>query len=105
MLFLLKKGERSVVNEMILNESVIQVQRFEHRKVNGLNEVSVEFKVSSEAYHDMAILLYQQSFDVKVPETGLQFKGTIQQYSTSITNLYEKNQIGDYSLTLREMKD
>ena len=48
------------------------------------------------------MLLYQETSDVEVPDMNLQFTGVIQQYSTSITNLYEKNQVGDYSLTLCE---
>ncbi|WP_428908085.1 DUF3219 family protein [Niallia sp. Krafla_26] len=91
-----------MVSKILLNENVIEVHRFQQRELNGLQEILVEFKVSSENYHDIAVLLYQQTFEVVVPEIGLQFKGTIQQYSTSITNLYEKDQIGDYSLTLRE---
>lgn len=93
-----------MVNEIILNDSLIKVHSFEDRIVNNSHEISVRFKVTSEEYHDIATLLYQGTFNVKVPERGLAFKGTIQQYSTSITNLYEKGQVGDYSVTLREVK-
>ncbi|MTT31343.1 DUF3219 family protein [Terrilactibacillus sp. BCM23-1] len=31
-------------------------------------------------------------------------KCTIKQYYTSITNLYEKGHVGEYSLTLQEIK-
>ncbi len=93
-----------MVNEIILNGKIIKTQRFDHRIINGLNEISVDFKVHSEEYHEVAMLLYEGTFDVKVPQLDLVFRGTIQQYSTSITNLYEEHQVGDYSLTLRETK-
>ncbi|WP_019392539.1 DUF3219 family protein [Priestia filamentosa] len=94
-----------MVREIILNNTLIKVHSFEERKVNNFHEISVGFKVTSEAYHDIAMLLYRGTFDVKVPERSLSFRGTIEQYSTSITNLYEKGQVGDYSLTLLEMKN
>lgn len=98
-------GDDSMVKEIILNNTLIKVHSFEERKVNNSTEISVGFEVTSEAYHDIATLLYQGTFDVKVPERALSFRGTIKQYSTSITNLYEKGQVGDYSLTLFEVKN
>ncbi|SMF70646.1 Protein of unknown function [Priestia filamentosa] len=98
-------GDDSMVKEIILNNTLIKVHSFEERKVNNSTEISVGFEVTSEAYHDIATLLCQGTFDVKVPERALSFIGTIKQYSTSITNLYEKGQVGDYSLTLLEVKN
>ena len=100
-----KSGGDSMVREIILNDTLIKVHRFEQRKVNHFHEISVGFKVTSEDYHDIATLLYQGTFDVKIPERAISFRGTIQQYSTSITNLYEKGQVGNYSLTLLEVKN
>ncbi|MGQ3381041.1 DUF3219 family protein [Priestia endophytica] len=94
-----------MVKEIILNNTLIKVHSFEERKVNNSTEISVGFEVTSEAYHDIATLLYHGTFDVKVPERALSFRGTIKQYSTSITNSYEKGQVGDYSLTLLEVKN
>jgi hypothetical protein len=94
-----------MVKEIILNKTSIKVHRYEQRKVNDLHEISVGFDVTSEEYHDIATLLYQGTFEVKVPEKDLSFRGTIGQYSTSLTNLYEKGQVGDYSLTLLEVKN
>ncbi len=94
-----------MVKEIILNNTLINVHSFEQRKVNNSLEISADFEVTSEAYHDIATLLYEGTFDVKVPESGLSFRGTIKQYSTSITNLYEEGQVGNYSLTLVEVKD
>lgn len=89
--------------EVYLNNRLIQVDQYKDEIVNGLHKIHIEFKVTSENYHDMAVLLYEGTFDVKVPEKDLSFRGTIHQYSTSITNLYEEGQVGDYKLTLIEV--
>jgi hypothetical protein len=94
-----------VVKEIVLNDTAIKVKRYEQRTVNDSLEISVDFEVTSDAYHDIATLLYEGTFDVKVPETSLEFRGTIQQYSTSITNLYEEGQVGNYSVTLLEVNN
>ncbi|WP_338379219.1 DUF3219 family protein, partial [Enterococcus faecium] len=57
----------------------------------------------SEEYHDTAMLLYRETFDVIVPERNLSFRGRITNYSTSITNLYIKGKVGDYQLTFTEI--
>ena len=88
---------------MILNDRVIQLCSYEEEKVNGLYKVSVDFNVTSEEYHDITTLLYNGTFDVKIPERDIIFRGTIHNYSTSITNLYEKDQVGQYKLTLMEV--
>lgn len=93
-----------MVNNIVLDDTLINVNSYEEGKVNGLNTISVDFKVTSEEYHDITTLLYKGTFDVRVPERGLTFKGIIQQYSTSITNLYEKSQVGEYKLSLLEVK-
>lgn len=79
-----------MVSQLILDDRVIQVSSYEEEKVNGRYKVSVIFDVTSEEYHDIATLLYNGTFDVKIPEKALMFRGTIYNYSTSITNLYEK---------------
>jgi hypothetical protein len=102
---LLGKGDDSMVKEIILNNTSIKVHRYEQRKVNDIHEILVGFEVTSEEYHDIATLLYEGTFDVSVPEKALSFRGTIGQYSTSLANLYEKGQVGDYSLTLLQVKN
>mgnify|MGYP001245668420 CR=1 FL=1 len=93
-----------MVTDIILNNRSIQVERYKEDTVDGLMRLSIEFKVKSEDYHDVATLLYEGTFDVTVPERDIAFRGSIKQYSTSITNLYEKGQVGDYKLTLLEVK-
>ena len=94
-----------MVSKIILDDREIQLNSYEEEKINGLYKVSVFFDVTSEDYHDIATLLYNGTFDVKIPEKELMFRGTIYNYSTSITNLYEENQVGQYTLTLMEEKD
>lgn len=94
-----------MVKEIILNETCIQVNKYHEEKEDHLNKISVEFNVTSEEYHDITTLLYKGIFDVKVPERDLSFRASIQQYSTSFTNLYIKDQVGEFKLTLLEVKE
>jgi hypothetical protein len=94
-----------LVKEIILNDTVIKVDSYEEELVHGLHKISVDFKVTSEEYHDVTTLLYLGTFDIKVPQSDLGFRGTIQEYSTSVTNLYEKGQTGNFKLSLLEMKE
>ncbi|WP_141604179.1 DUF3219 family protein [Terrilactibacillus laevilacticus] len=93
-----------MVNEIILDKTAIKLDQYKEDIDNGLITVSIVFQVTSEDYHDIATLLYKGTFDINVPDRNLTFKGTIKQYYTSITNLYEKGQVGEYSLILQEIK-
>ena len=88
---------------MSLNGTLIDLRSYEEEKINGLYKISVDFNVTSEEYHDIATLLYSGTFDVKIPERDVTFRGTIYNYSTSLTDLYVKGQIGQYKLTLMEV--
>ncbi|MFD1850925.1 DUF3219 family protein [Oceanobacillus bengalensis] len=68
----------------------------------NLHKITFTFKVTSEEYHDITSLLYKNDFSVSVPKENLVFNGTIQNYTTSVTNLYEENKVGDFQLTLIE---
>ncbi|MEH7885230.1 DUF3219 family protein [Bacillus sp. JJ1609] len=94
-----------MINEIILNDRVIPVSQYNESNINGLIQISIEFKVTSEEYHDIATLLYEGEFEVKVPEDNLKFRARIVEYSTSITNLYESGQVGIYKLMLLEKKE
>ena len=94
----------NMVKEIILDNTLIKINHYEAEKVNGLHYISVEFDVTSEEYHDIATLLYKGTFEVTVPDSVLFFRGTIQKYSTSITNLYEEGQVGKYKLSLLEIE-
>ncbi|WHZ00568.1 DUF3219 family protein [Neobacillus sp. YX16] len=93
-----------MVNEIILDETAIKVYKYEEEKVGTLYKITVDFKVTSEEYHDITTLLYKGTFDVKVPERDLSLRASIYQYSTSFTNLYIKGQVGDFKLVLIEVK-
>ncbi|AZV41875.1 DUF3219 family protein [Peribacillus asahii] len=87
---------------IILNNYSISVKEYGEKKTKDGDLISVTFDVTSEDYHDVTTLLYKRAFDVKIPERNREFKGTIQQYSTSITNLYEKGNVGEFKLCLLE---
>ncbi|MFP7495240.1 DUF3219 family protein [Terribacillus saccharophilus] len=92
--------------KVVVNGMELAAYDYEHRysEKDGkqLHEIQFKFPVTSETYHDVAVLLYKDDFHVEVPDEDIVFDATIKQYSTSITNLYEKNQVGEYSLVLEE---
>lgn len=94
-----------MVKEIQLNDTLINVDRFQEENINGLMKIIVDFKVTSEDYHDVTTLLYKESFEVNVPEREIHFTGKISEYYTSFTNLYEKGQVGDFHLALIEVKE
>ncbi|GAJ98324.1 MULTISPECIES: DUF3219 family protein [unclassified Geomicrobium] len=63
------------------------------------------FQVHSNDYHAVTTLLYRQRFLVTIPDQNRSFNGSIINYSTSITNLYEPDQVGTFSLTLQKEGD
>ncbi|MFJ8266019.1 DUF3219 family protein [Peribacillus asahii] len=89
-----------MVKTIMLNNYSISVKEYEENKTKDGDLISVTFDVTSEDYHDVTTLLYEGTFEVKIPERNREFKGTIQQYSTSITNLYEKGNVGEFKLSL-----
>ncbi|WP_134701163.1 DUF3219 family protein [Ammoniphilus sp. YIM 78166] len=100
-----------MATEVFLNEVKIKVTGYQEKvncnpnSRNKLHHIAFDFKVrSGEEYHKITTLLYKQSFDVKVPESTLEFRGTIVNFSTSITNLYKENEVGDFRLELIEME-
>ncbi|MBY8912436.1 YkvR family protein [Bacillus sp. YC2] len=65
--------------------------------------ISFVLKVTSEAYPDIAVLLYEKTFEVQAPERGLDFRGEITNYYTSMTNLYREGKTGDFFIELTEV--
>ncbi|KKK37751.1 hypothetical protein WQ57_12395 [Mesobacillus campisalis] len=92
-----------MAEELILDGHTIKLDDYEESLMDGLRKLSVRFQVTSEEYHDIAVLLYKETFQVSVPERNLLFEGKIVQYFTSLTNLYQEGQTGDYYLTLLEI--
>ncbi|WP_449540207.1 DUF3219 family protein [Ferdinandcohnia sp. Marseille-Q9671] len=94
-----------MTNEIYLNDYKLKITDYKEDLHEGVLRVTVDFKVSSEDYHDVTTLLYKGKFDLKVPDRNIECKVSIEQYSTSITNLYEKDQVGDFTLSLVEVKE
>jgi hypothetical protein len=94
-----------LINEIYLDDQLIKITKYKEEIVNGLMKISISFNVTSEEYHSITTLLYKGVFKVKVPAREMAFKGRIQQYFTSITNLYVKEQVGKYRLSLLEVRD
>lgn len=92
--------------KVVVNDMELAAYEYAHQYVDKsgkqLHEIKFKFPVTSEVYHDVAVLLYKDDFQVEVPEDNLVFYASIKQYSTSITNLYEEGQVGEYSLVLEE---
>jgi hypothetical protein len=94
-----------MVKEIKLNDTVIHVKSYKEELQDGLHSITVVFNVGNEDYHAITTLLYKNDFRVAVPEKQLSFEAAIQQYSTSVTNLYEKGNIGEFTLTLLEKRN
>lgn len=92
-----------MVNKITLNGYSINIEKYYEEIEDDLLTISIVFYVNSEHYHDITTLLYSGTFDVVVPERNLSFRGMISNYSTSITNLYEKGNIGEYKLSLKQV--
>ncbi|RXT14023.1 DUF3219 family protein [Ammoniphilus sp. CFH 90114] len=99
-----------MVTEVFLDEVKLKVTDYRENVIcdpiskKELHHIAIEFKVTSEEYHKVTTLLYEQNFNVKVPLTKLEFRGTIANYSTSITNLYKEDEVGIFKLELMEMR-
>lgn len=91
-----------------INDAVIEAFNYKEAIITDaaaqkpLHKIVIDFKVTSEEYHDIAVLLYEMEFRIQVPEKQLDFQASISNYSTSITNLYNENEIADYHLELTE---
>jgi len=97
-----------MIQKVIINNYSIDVENLREEIITGktmnekLRKISLDFQVSHKDYHDITTLLYTNDFIVKVPAKNISFPATIQSYSTSITNLYEENAVGDFKLELIE---
>ncbi|MFB9860617.1 DUF3219 family protein [Salinicoccus siamensis] len=89
--------------QVILNETQIPIEEYILKNEGGPRQLTIVFNVHSEEYHDIAVLLYERTFDIKLPSESLGFKGTIVNYSTSLDNLYEPGQTAEYRVTLQEV--
>ncbi|WP_434401227.1 YkvR family protein [Planococcus sp. 11815] len=87
-----------------LNGRRIETDQLELRSLtDGRRQISCDFKVTSDAYHDIAVLLYEMNFRVALPAKGQEFDAAISNYFTDTTNLYKGNEVADYHLELTEL--
>lgn len=93
-----------MVKEILLNDFLLKVETYQEDEVHGCKQITIDFKVTHEEYHDVTTLLYKGNFNIKVPKHNLAFQGRIQEYYTSVTNLYEKGQVGDFHVSFIELK-
>ena len=102
------RGDDYMISKVNLNEEPIIVSEFYEKTVTDnatrkkLRIIGFNFKVTSDDYHKITTLLYKNDFQVNIPEKGITFHASINSYSTSITNLYVENQVGDFKLELIE---
>ncbi|TKH05283.1 DUF3219 family protein [Peribacillus simplex] len=97
-----------MVDQVILNDVPLHVTDFVSETVKDsegkeIRKISFNFKVTHSEYHDITTLLYQMVFDIKIPQSNDEFRAEIFNYATSVTNLYEENAVGDFSLVLLEV--
>lgn len=83
------------LNGQILNGKKVKIQKDDNKM-----HVSFSFNVTSETYHDITTLLYENDFQVVIPEKDLSFRANILEYATSMTNLYEKGNTSEFYLHL-----
>ena len=84
------------INDYTINAYDVEIE-YESRIKVGFG-----FLVNHEEYHDITTLLYKNDFTVTIPKEDITFPATISNYSTSITNLYEKDAVGEFKLELSE---
>ncbi|WP_175639066.1 DUF3219 family protein [Metabacillus schmidteae] len=94
-----------MVSEIMLNDTTISITNYEEKTKNNLMQISFDFLVTSDKYHEITTLLYKSEFDVKIQEKNLSFHGVINNYSTSLTNLYKENQVSRFSLQIIEQEN
>src|SRR5690625_591235 len=93
---------------ILLNGTTIKGINFKNTVIQEENtnkklcKISFDFYVTSDEYHDITVLLYENDFAVEVPEKNLAFQATIMNYSTSVTDLYKAGEVGLFHLELME---
>jgi hypothetical protein len=100
-----------MANKVFLNDFELTVSNYKEEKVKSkqsdklLTAVSFEFKVrGGEEYHVVTKFLYENVFDVRIPDEQLNFRGKIHQYSTSYTDFSDENSTSDFLLSLLEVE-
>lgn len=86
---------------IVLDDLTLDVKELKRDEKEGT--VYIEFDVTSEDYHNLSTHLYKEKFLVRLPgNNNEEFKAKIINYSTSLDNLYEEGQVGEYRITLKK---
>jgi hypothetical protein len=93
-------GEKIFINNFLIEADQLHVSNAD--KEPEPKKISISFQVTHKDYHDVTTLLYENDFIVEVPTENLKFPAQIHSYSTSVTNLYKENAVGDFKLELQE---
>ncbi|MCY8894807.1 YkvR family protein [Bacillus spizizenii] len=84
-----------------LNDVTLEMAAYQEES-EPKRKIAFTLNVTSETYHDIAVLLYEKTFTVEVPERNLAFGGEITNYSTSLTNLYEAGSVSEFYIEITE---
>lgn len=86
---------------IVLDDITLDVKELKRDEKEGT--IYIEFDVASEDYHSLSSHLYKEEFLVRLPgNNNEEFRARIINYSTSLDNLYEEDQVGEYRITLKK---
>lgn len=86
---------------IVLDNITLDVKELKRDEEEGT--VRIAFDVASEDYHNLSEHLYKEEFLVRLPgNNNEEFRAKIINYSTSLDNLYEEDNVGEYRITLKE---
>lgn len=88
---------------IVLDDLTLDVKELTRDEEEGT--VRIAFDVASEDYHNLSKHLYKEEFLVRLPgSNNEEFRARIINYSTSLDNLYEEDNVGEYRITLKAEK-
>lgn len=92
------------MTKMFLNEYPIEVEdlQIDQDQQKNATIIRTTFQVTHADYHDVTTLLYKNDFLVDIPAQGINMRAIIQNYSTSIDDLYQEGATGTFYLELIE---
>lgn len=92
------------MTKMFLNEYPIEVEdlQIDQDPQKNATIIRTTFQVTHADYHDVTTLLYKNDFLVDIPAQGIKMRAIIQNYSTSIDDLYKGGATGTFYLELIE---
>src|SRR5699024_3021696 len=93
---------------VMINNLTIDAFHFHHDIVvkdgKQLQKVSFDFQVTSTDYHNVTTALDANDFSVSVPVKNLDFSAVIDNYGSSITDVYDEGNLRVFHLELIEKR-